>query len=275
MTVFFTAVVVFDGWLDGSLTASPVDDKPIKGTLLCILIALLIIPAQFELSKLAAAKNLRIFTPVCIVASIFFATCWYWRQFVEIPLHLYLFFLSAFVLAAILLYQRIYYGTSSVLANCGVSYLSIAYLGFLSSFVPAVRIDFGLWPLLMYVFVVKFADIGAYAIGSLYGRHKFSPVISPGKSWEGMAGAIAAAVAVAIIFAVNFDIMSKWQAVVFGVCFAFIGQLGDLAESMMKRDAEQKDASNSVPGFGGILDVIDSPLGAAPFAYLFFMFLGR
>jgi phosphatidate cytidylyltransferase len=156
-----------------------------------------------------------------------------------------------------------------------VSYLSIAYLGFLSSFVPAVRIDFGLWPLLMYVFVVKFADLGAYAIGSLYGRHKFSPVISPGKSWEGMAGAIVAAVAVSIIFAVNFDIMSKWEAVVFGVCFAFIGQFGDLAESMMKRDAEQKDASNNVPGFGGILDVIDSPLGAAPFAYLFFMLFGR
>ena len=271
MTVFFTAVVVFDGWLDGSLTASPIDDKPIKGTLLCILIALLIIPAQFELSKLAAAKNLKIFTPVCIAASIFFATSWYWRQFVEMPLHLYLFFLSAFVLAALLLYQRIYYGTSSVLANCGVSYLSIAYLGFLSSFLPAVRIDFGLWQLLMYVFVVKCADIGAYTVGSLYGRHKFSPKISPGKSWEGMAGAIVAAAAVAIIFAVNFDIMSKWQAVVFGVCFAFIGQLADLAESMMKRDAEQKDASNSVPGFGGILDVIDSPLGAAPFAYLFFM----
>jgi phosphatidate cytidylyltransferase len=275
MTVFFTAVVVFDGWLDGSLTVSAVDDKPIKGTLLCILIALLIIPAQFELSRLAAAKNLKIFTPVCIVASIFFATSWYWRQFIEMPLHLYLFFLSAFVLAALLLYQRIYYGLSSVLANCGVSYFSVAYLGFLSSFLPAIRIDFGLWPLLMYVFVVKSADIGAYAIGSLYGKHKFSPKISPGKSWEGMASAIIAAVAVSIIFALNFDIMSKWQAVVFGVCFAFVGQFADLAESMMKRDAEQKDASNNVPGFGGILDVIDSPLGAAPFAYLFFMLFGR
>ena len=61
------------------------------------------------------------------------------------------------------------------------------------------------------------------------------------------------------------------MAIVFGVCFAFIGQLGDLAESMIKRSAEQKDSANSVPGFGGMLDVIDSPLAAAPFAYLFFM----
>jgi len=66
-------------------------------------------------------------------------------------------------------------------------------------------------------------------------------------------------------------IMSWPAAVFFGCCFAFIGQFGDLVESMLKRDAEQKDSANTVPGFGGILDVIDSPLIAAPFAYLFFV----
>ena len=81
------------------------------------------------------------------------------------------------------------------------------------------------------------------------------------------------AAAVAVAFAVLFGIMSWWLAVVFGVVFAFIGQLGDLAESMLKRDAETKDSSNSVPGFGGILDVIDSVLITAPFGYLFFSFL--
>jgi len=65
--------------------------------------------------------------------------------------------------------------------------------------------------------------------------------------------------------------MAWWSAVIFGFCFAFIGQIGDLAESMIKRDAEQKDSANKVPGFGGILDIVDSPLLAAPFAYLFFM----
>jgi phosphatidate cytidylyltransferase len=66
--------------------------------------------------------------------------------------------------------------------------------------------------------------------------------------------------------------MSWWLAIVFGVCFAFIGQMGDLVESMIKRDAEQKDSGQKVPGFGGVLDIIDSPLVAAPFAYLFFLF---
>ena len=123
----------------------------------------------------------------------------------------------------------------------------------------------------MFVFVIKSADIGAYSIGTLFGKHKFSPKISPKKTWEGMIGAIAAAMIVAIGFARSCDIMSLWAAIVFGFCFAFIGQLGDLAESMIKRDAEQKDSASKIPGFGGVLDVIDSPLVAAPFAYMVFM----
>ena len=271
MTIFFTAVVIFDGWIDGSLTSSAVN-KPIQGTLLCILIALLIIPAQLELSKLAAAKKLKIFAAVSIIASILFATSWYWLQFVETSPALYLFFLSAFSLLGLLLYQYIRYGTSAVLANCGANYFSICYLGLLSSFVLALRVDYGPWPLLMFVLVVKCSDIGAYAIGTLFGKHKFSPKISPSKTWEGMAGAVVTAVIVSILFAVSCDIitMAWWSAGVFGFCFAFISQMGDLVESMLKRDAEQKDSANKVPGFGGILDIIDSPLVAAPFAYLFF-----
>jgi len=271
MTVFFTGVVIFDGWLDGSLTASLADDKPVQGTILCILIAVLIIPAQLELSGLAAAKNLKKFTSISIIAAILFASSWYWPQLFQIPLQIYLLFLSVFVLLALLLYQYIRYGTSAVLANCGANYFSVIYLGLLSSFVLGVRIDFGLWPLLMFIFVVKSSDIGAYTIGSLFGRHKFSPKISPGKTWEGMAGAVATAVIVAILFAASCDIMVWWLAVIFGICFAFIGQVGDLVESMIKRDAEQKDSANDVPGFGGVLDIVDSPLVAAPFAYLFFM----
>jgi phosphatidate cytidylyltransferase len=247
----------------------------VQGTILCILIALLVIPAQLELSKLAAAKNLKIFSPISIIASILFATSWYWPQFLQIESRICLYFIPAFVLMALLLYQYIRYGTSAVLANCGASYFSIIYLGLLGAFVLAVRIDFGPWALLMFVFVVKSADIGAYSFGSLFGKHKFSPEISPGKSWEGMAGAVATATIVAILFAISCDIMVWWLAVIFGSCFAFIGQMGDLAESMIKRDAKQKDSASRVPGFGGILDILDSPLLAAPFAYLFFMFSSR
>lgn len=274
IAIAFTSLIILDGWMDGSLTAST-PDKPVQGTIFFILIAMLIIPAQLELSKLAAAKNLKIFIPVTIIASILFAGAWYWPQLLNISPEIYLSFLSVFVLLALFLYQYLSCGTSAVLANCGVNYFVIGYLGLLSSFCIAIRIDFGPWHLLMFASVIKFADIGAYAIGSVFGKHKFAPNISPGKTWEGMAGAVAAAIIVAFIFSHFCGIMPWPAAVIFGLCFAFIGQLGDLAESMIKRDAQQKDSTNpdsfGIPGFGGILDVIDSPLVAAPFAYLFFM----
>ncbi len=273
MTTFFVALVITDGWLDGSLTISSADDKAVQGTAFCALIALLAIPAQLELSKLAAAKGLKIFLPVSISGSILFATARYWPQLSQFPLELetYLIFVSAFVLLTLVLYQYLSCGTSEVLANCGANYFSIAYLGLLSSFCLTIRIEFGLWHLLMFVLVVKSADIGAYAFGKMFGKHKFSPRVSPGKTWEGMAGAMMGAALVAIGFAVGSGIMPWSSAIVFGVCFAFIGQMGDLVESMMKRDAEQKDSGQKVPGFGGVLDIIDSPLVAAPFAYLFFL----
>ena len=272
MTVFFTAVVIFDGWLDGSLTASTADDKAVQGTILCILVTGLIILGQFEFSKLAAAKNLKIFASVSIIASILFASTWYWLQLIAVPPAIYLFLLSAFSLSGLLLWQYVCYGTSGVIANCGANCFSIVYLGVLSGFVLGIRIDFGLWPLLMFVFTVKVADIGAYAIGSLFGSHKFSPSISPAKTWEGMAGALATGIVVAVLFAKCFVIMDLWLAAIFGLCCGLAGLCGDLVESMIKRDAEQKDAADNVPGFGGVLDIIDSPLLAAPFAYLFLMF---
>jgi phosphatidate cytidylyltransferase len=271
MIVGFGSLVILDGLLDGSLMASA-PDKAVQGTLLCILIALLALPAQLELSKLAAAKNVRIFAPLGAVASILLATAWYWPQFTDISKELYLPVVSALILAALLLYQGVRFGVSGVLANCGATLFAIYYLGILSCFVLAIRIEFGLWKLLMFICVIKSSDIGAWAIGRKFGKHKFSPRISPGKTWQGMGGAVGASVLVAVLFAVSCDIMVWSAALVFGVFLAFVGQLGDLAESMIKRDAGQKDSADKVPGFGGILDIIDSPLMAAPVAYLFFMF---
>ena len=272
MIVSFAGVAAVDAWITGLLATAGIDGGPVRGTAICILVVALIFPAQFELAKIAAAKNLNLFLPVTIAASIMFGTFPFWPQILAIDPATTLMLLAALVLSALFLYQYLRHGTSSVLANCGAGCFSICYVGLLIGFVPAIRIDFGLKPMLMFVFVVKGADIGAYAIGKTFGKRKFSPRISPGKTWEGFAGAVAAAVIVAIFFAGVFGIMSWWLAVLYGICFAFVGQLSDLAESLMKRDAEQKDSANKVPGFGGILDIIDSPLGAAPFAYVFFLF---
>lgn len=275
MTLLFVAVVVLDNWLANALTSSTSEHTPIQGTLLGIAISAVLIAAHSELSLMARAKHLYIFTPVSLVASVLFATGWYWLQFLPVSPDFYFAFVAVFSLMALLLSQAHRRGTANVLANCGANWLIVGYLGILGGFFLAIRIDFG-WPeLLLFVFAIKSADIGAYSGGRMFGIHKLSPRISPGKTWEGMAAACAAATVVSVAFAAMFDIMSWWLASAFGFCFAFIGQMGDLAESMIKRDSEVKDSGNKVPGFGGILDIIDSPLTAAPFAYLFFALTGN
>jgi phosphatidate cytidylyltransferase len=127
---------------------------------------------------------------------------------------------------------------------------------------------------LMILLVVKSTDIGAYFGGRAFGRQKLIPWLSPGKTWEGLfiglitAGAVGALMTISINRP-DYD-LPWWKGLIFGSFIGGIGQLGDLLESLMKRDAEVKDSGRLVPGFGGILDIIDSPLLAAPFAYLVF-----
>jgi phosphatidate cytidylyltransferase len=275
MTTAFIALVLFDAWLDGSLS-SPKSAASIQATLLAIFLIVVAIPANLELSRLVSSAGAKIFLPLAILSTALLSTVWYWAQFFDNRYQFAIFFFGfvvCFSVLAILLWQGVRYAAVGAFANCGANLLSMGYLGALAGFVIAVRIDFGPVAFLMYVFVVKCADIGAYTIGRLFGKHKFSHVLSPKKTWEGMAGAVVFASVVSSIFALASDIMLLWQAVLFGIVFAFLGQLGDLAESMLKRAAEQKDSANTVPGFGGVLDVIDSPLATGVFAYLFFMLI--
>ena len=126
--------------------------------------------------------------------------------------------------------------------------------------------------ILLILLVVKFTDIGAYFGGRRFGRHKLIPWLSPGKTWEGLFFGLITAGGVGVACAVGMGILPWWKGLVAGALIGGIGQLGDLLESMMKRDAEVKDSGKLIPGFGGILDIIDSPLLAAPFAYILFSF---
>jgi phosphatidate cytidylyltransferase len=276
MMAGFTGLLLLDGYLDGSLTEA-MTDKDIQGSIIAVMVMLLVIPAQFELSNLIKKTGAVVFKPVTILCSVLLSGVWYFRQFNPEPVQFHFYYMiavSAFALLAIFVYQGRFFGTVGTVANCSASLFSVFYLGFLSSFVLGIRVEFGLWPMLMAILVVKSSDIGAYTIGRLFGKHKFAPVISPGKTWEGLAGAAIFAIIVAMLFARIADIMTLPQAVLFGAVFAYLGQLGDLAESMIKRDAAEKDSAESVPGFGGVLDIIDSPLVTAPLAYGFFKLIG-
>ncbi len=164
---------------------------------------------------------------------------------------------------------------------------SLFYLGILPSFFIQLRFydlyhpnDRGYSQVLvaLTLFVPKFGDIGAYFTGKfltgrVLGRHLMTPKLSPKKTFQGgIAGLIVSVLTTVIICRYASDCpalcpQGTWQAIILGLLLGSAGILGDLAESLIKRCSEKKDASNSIPGFGGILDVIDSLLFTAPIAY--------
>ena len=120
------------------------------------------------------------------------------------------------------------------------------------------------------IFVPKMCDTGAYFTGRLLGRHKMAPVLSPKKTLEGAAGGLGLATLTTILVNQYFGPVLSGGLLAeigFGLSVGLTGMLGDLAESLIKRDCLAKDASAIMPGFGGVLDVVDSIVFAAPVAY--------
>ncbi len=126
--------------------------------------------------------------------------------------------------------------------------------------------EFGRYFPLLLVLIIWGSDTAAYLLGRSIGRHRLAPLISPKKTIEGLAGAIAGAIAVTLLFK-NLLGLGVWWAVLIGFGLGFLGQLGDILESIGKRMWEVKDSSSLIPGHGGILDRIDSIVLTAPFFY--------
>ncbi len=158
--------------------------------------------------------------------------------------------------------------------------LSMAYVGLTIGFLVQLRLlrdDWqGMTALVSVIAIVKTGDTAAYTVGRLVGRHKMTPVLSPGKTWEGAIGAlIFAPLASWLVFSWLMPTQSPgvelgfhWNWIVYGVIICVAGMVGDLAESLLKRDAGLKNSSAWMPGFGGVLDVLDSMMFAAPVAWL-------
>lgn len=124
---------------------------------------------------------------------------------------------------------------------------------------------FGEWWLLYLLAVIWATDIGAYLFGRLLGRRKLAPAISPGKTWAGVVGGTTMAVLVGLVALDRFSLAIPFTLGIFlTISLSLFGQIGDLAESLMKREADIKDASSLIPGHGGLLDRLDSLLFAAP-----------
>ncbi|HMP17053.1 MAG TPA: phosphatidate cytidylyltransferase [Gemmatales bacterium] len=183
-----------------------------------------------------------------------------------------------------------------VTMRLALSLFTVTYIGFLGSFLIQLRWYFpggthstgpATLALLLAIFVPKFCDIGAYAAGRLFGKHRMTPLLSPKKTWEGAAGGVLLAALGAWLMVYGFadwfeldtaqqfplrrnvvlGMPGWWATLLFGVAVGIAGMLGDLMESLIKRDLHQKDASANLPGFGGLLDVFDSILFSVPVTY--------
>ncbi|MEX2219781.1 MAG: phosphatidate cytidylyltransferase [Phycisphaerales bacterium] len=163
-----------------------------------------------------------------------------------------------------------------IVGASGGTMLAFVYLGLMFGFLLAIRREHTVWVLLWVIFSTKNCDTGAYFTGKAVGRRKLIVWLSPGKTWEGLAGGVALASLTGFIGlwlirelggANPATIPPLWTGLIAGALFGLTGQAGDLIASLFKRDAGLKDSSHLLPGFGGVLDVIDSPLLVAPVAY--------
>lgn len=201
--------------------------------------------------------------------------------------------MSVLFLLALVKYSWLNRQTQGAILVGGLTMMAFVYLGILPGFYVAIRRWHSAWVIAAIFLVTKCCDIGAYATGRLIGRHKLIPWLSPGKTWEGLIGGVLLSAAVAtglaaisnslnlsphprglhvydkigVIRQVKPIIFPLWAVFVSGAMIGVVGQFGDLTASLFKRDAGVKDSGKAIPGFGGFIDVLDSPVIVAPLAY--------
>ena len=163
--------------------------------------------------------------------------------------------------------------TKTAFLLAGIIYLPLSFYTFYY-----LRTGFadGLYLILTMLILIWSADTGAYFIGRKFGKHKMSPTISPNKSWEGLIGAMFFSV-LALILIMEFVLSADanpgiLKLALVGATVGYVGQIGDLLESFLKRKANAKDSSSLIPGHGGVLDRIDGLLTAVP-CFAFFLLL--
>jgi phosphatidate cytidylyltransferase len=177
-------------------------------------------------------------------------------------------------------------GVDGYVQNATASVFTLIYVPFLASFValllaeggtnPAFGLDLddlGMRGVITFIAITVASDVGGYIAGVLFGKHPMAPVISPKKSWEGFAGSLLACVGVAVWLVTAFLGGDWWVGVLLGLIAVVMATLGDLCESVMKRDLGIKDMSKIIPGHGGLMDRLDSLLATVAPIWLLLHYL--
>jgi phosphatidate cytidylyltransferase len=165
-------------------------------------------------------------------------------------------------------------GVPGFVRDSSASIFTLFYVPFLGSFVALLlAADKGRAAIVTFIIVTVASDIGGYIAGVLFGKHQMAPVISPKKSWEGFAGSAVACVAAGVVL-VHYALHSAWWiGVLLGLITVVMATLGDLCESVIKRDLGIKDMSHVIPGHGGLMDRLDSLLATAAPIWLLLHYL--
>ena len=242
------------------------------------LIDIIIFVGIWEFYSMMESKGIRPYKGIGILSGIVLSWYVFFRNGMYANLFLTLVLLSIMGLEL----TRKDDGRRMTIYHISATLLGVIYVGFLGShlvmlrelpLVAGLEYAYGSSFVLLAFVITWSCDTGAYFIGTLIGKRQLLPRVSTHKTWEGFFGGIVFAVAASIVASYTFaGYLNVWWAIVLGAVAALLGQLGDLVESMIKRDAGIKDTSATIPGHGGVLDRFDSLLFTSPFIYYFLKF---
>jgi phosphatidate cytidylyltransferase len=281
LTMFYFDQTLSTGWPGRCMSFPP-------GTLMVVSLMCIIPLATAEMRRLLKAEGVAISMRVCVTASIL-CMLWPWLEQLSqmllnhpaganpMAVHVAWWFhtvkphylvptvLALGLVGSVVMYSR-NQKIDGAMASAGGSLLAIVYLGVMPGFFLPIRLTHSAGMIVSILLMVKGADMGAYGAGRWLGKHKLIAWLSPGKTWEGFIGGLAAAGIIGMLLSHFSPEFEWWEGLLAGMVLGAAGQMGDLLESLLKRDAGVKD-SGVVPGFGGVLDLLDSALFAAPLAY--------
>jgi len=270
-------LLILDQYL-GSVEIEPGRSLP-PGLILLAVFLLMIPLAAREFTAIAKAKKVEVNTTLMAAAAMACMCYIYLQPVIEQTYrrHDHVAGLGSILIftliAALIVYSVPKKRVEGAIISAGLTCLMVIYMGIIPAFFLSIRAHYSGYLVAGVMVVAKCGDIGAFTTGKIMGKNKMIPWISPGKTWEGFAGGVvfsALAMTAGAWLMQLYDQslpLNLWQAAIVGAVFCMVWHVGDLMISLIKRDAGIKDSGKSIPGFGGVLDIIDSPLPIAPLAY--------